>query len=318
MKRGKSINKQSGNNSVTLLKYNGGIGVGVAASEDDIIHDQQERDSLLRSIASAETALAVSAPSTRRILENLIEGAKGRVATLDTKIKDDQEAHAREQSTTVLLAQKEAALTTREQAEYSGFLKEDFFTKRDFGRLEHFYAGTWDRLSKEGKEEMSHRVWEGIRHDEYRFTDLPKDVREKEEDRIYSKLSDPAKVQDSMGRIRENDRADFVRAYDAGNRNEAGQVLNREGFRKNTALKTASVIQHQSPTVGNAANDDSLLAANRLPQSGAAIVKPTAADGASLANVKLNGVVLVDSNSAPSAAAIPDASGSRVNGRSPA
>ena len=78
---------------------------------------------------------------------------------------------------------KEAALNTKEKEQYSGFLKEDFFTKKDFGRLDDFYAHTWDRLSEGGKEQMSKRIWEGVRRNEYKFTDLPKDVQEKEESR---------------------------------------------------------------------------------------------------------------------------------------
>ncbi len=289
----------------------------MAASEYEIIRDQQERDNLQRSIASAETALPVSAPSTRRILENLIEGARGRIATLDTKIKDEHEAQVREQAAIALMAQKEAALTAREQAEYSGFLKEDFFTKRDFGRLEHFYVDAWDRLSEEGKDEMSHRFWEGIRHGEYKFSDAPKAVREKEEDLMYTELSNPSKKHESIERIPGSDRADFIRAYRSGNRDEAAKVLNRESFQKNAALETASGVKHQSPMAGNSANDELLLANDKSAQSEARPAGVPAANNLSFEDVKLKGVVLADSSSAPSAAAMPIASGPPVSGRSP-
>lgn len=307
-----------GNKSVTLLRYNEETGVGVAASEGDIIRDQQERDSLLKSIASAEAALAASAPSTRRVLERMIEGVKGRVATLEAKINDEREAQLREQATVAIKVQREAALSAGEHAEYSGFLKEDFFTKRDFGSLEHFYAGSWDRLSEDGKEEMSHRVWEGIRHDEYRFTDLPKNVQEKEEDFIYSKFSNPAKTHDSMEQIPTLDRADFMRAYNAGDREGASKVLNRESFSRNVALKIASIENHRSQSVGNPANDDLLLANDKAVKSGTAPVKDAAEDRPGFADVQLNGLVLIDSTLAPSSASIPNASDSRINGRSPA
>ncbi len=293
--------------------------MGVTTSETDIIRDQQERDSLHRSIASAESALADSAPGTRRVLENLIRGAQVRIATLDTKIKDEREAQVREQVAAVMLAQKEAALTAREQAEYSGFLKEDFFTKRDFGRLEHFYAGAWNRLSEEGKYEMSHRVWEGIRHNEYRFTDLPKDVREKEEDRIYSKLSDPAKLHNTMQQIPESDRADFVRAYDAGDREETGKVLNRESFRKNTAVRSPGV-KHETADDGKQV--DNRAAAENVSNSAGRDVSLSAASTASaqfrdlqIDTGKLKGVTLVDANSHPLAALLPAAPSAGVNMR---
>lgn len=288
----------------------------MAASEYEIIRDQQERDNLQRSIVSAETALAVSAPSTRRILENLIEGAQGRIATLDTKIKDEREAEVREQAAIALMAQKEAALTAREQAEYSGFLKEDFFTKRDFGRLEHFYAHAWDRLSEEGKDEMSHRVWEGIRHNEYRFDDLPKDVKEKEAHRLYDKITSPSKQQDSLAEISQSDRDEFVAAYRGAKRSEAYQILDRDCFRRNVAIETSKGIKHQTATEGKAADDQGVLADDKTS-------RPVVTKGSSaMANIKsvsekLKDLTLDDSPPTPAAASIPSAGASQVNARSP-
>jgi hypothetical protein len=283
-----------------------------------MIRDQQERDNLQRSIASAETALPVSAPSTRRILENLIEGARGRIATLDTKIKDEREAQVREQAAIALMAQKEAALSAREQAEYSGFLKEDFFTKGDFGRLEHFYAHAWDRLSEEGKDEMSHRFWEGIRHGEYKFSDAPKAVRDKEEDRVYAKLTTPQIEQDRIRQIPESDRADFIRAYKAGDREEAGRVLNRESFGKNVGLGKSAGIKPEASDEGKQVADQAVVENVKKPAAKDADTVAASAASAKFQDIQLDtvglkGVALVNATSPPSAASLPDASGSRGN-----
>ena len=126
--------------------------MGVTASEDDILRDQSERSGLQKAIADVETALPVSTPGTRRILENSLEGMKGRVTTLDKKIGDaihEREVQAREQAATIAAqAQKEARLNESEKQAYSGFLAKEFFTKQDFKSLDQFLSkilGPFDR-----------------------------------------------------------------------------------------------------------------------------------------------------------------------------
>jgi len=152
--------------------------------------DELEQVSLQKVISEVETALAVSTPGTRGVFENLLSNARGRLGTLEKKIKEtkeEKEAQAREEATTIAqLAENETSLSREEKKTYSGFLKEEYFTKKDFNRLEQFYAHTWDRLSEKGKNEMSHRVWEGIRRDEYIFSELPETVQGKEADRVYT------------------------------------------------------------------------------------------------------------------------------------
>ncbi len=244
---------------------------------------------------------------------------KGRLSTLDKKISEaieEREVQAREQAAIAIMAQKEAALTACEQAEYSAFLKEDFFTKRDFGRLEQFYAHAYDRLSEEGKDEMSHRVWEGVRHGEYRLSDLPKDVRDKEEDRVYAKFLDPSRSRDSLEHIPEKDRNDFILAYKAGDRKEAGDVLNRESFRRSVAPDDSNRAKHQMATAGKEADDHSVLAGDKpkatVPDAPSAMAKIKSA------SEKLMNLTLDDSPAAPSAASIPGTGASQVSGRSPA
>ena len=204
-------------------------------SDSESKRDEIENENLQRTISQVETVLAVSTPANRPLLETFLQNAKGRVAALEKKIKDSQkerEAEAREQASVAYLAQKETALSASEKETFSGFLDKSFFTKRDFGSLESFYVKTWDRLSERGKDEMSHRVWEGIRRDEYKFTDLPKIVQEKEMERAYSRLRGSAISSADESKIPANDREDFCRAYEAGKREEAAKILDRESFKK--------------------------------------------------------------------------------------
>ena len=213
--------------------------------------DEMERSNLQKVISEVETALTVSTPGTRPVLEVFLQNAKSRVAALDKKIKESQEQreiHEREQASVAYLAQKEAALSESERKTYSGFLEKPFFTKNDFGSLEQFYAHTWDRLSESGKDQMSHRVWEGIRHNEYTFTELPKVVQEKEIDRAYKRLTEP-QLSEDVSRIPVADRTDFVRAFENGRHDEASQVLDRRSFRENLFLGNASrSTEIESPT----------------------------------------------------------------------
>lgn len=65
-----------------------------------------------------------------------------------------------------ILAEKEQALNQSERAEYISFLRLPRFRKTDFAELERFYKKPYDKLSKQGKDEMSHRVWAGTRPDD--------------------------------------------------------------------------------------------------------------------------------------------------------
>ena len=53
-----------------------------------------------------------------------------------------------------------------ERADYIALLRHSRFTKADFAELERFYKKPYDKLSKQGKDEMSHRVWAGTRPDD--------------------------------------------------------------------------------------------------------------------------------------------------------
>jgi hypothetical protein len=204
--------------------------------DSEVKMDELEEGSLQKVISEVETALAVSTPGTRGILENLLSNAKGRLGTLEKKIKEtkaEKEARAREEVNSIArLAESETALSRKEKEIYSGFLKEEYFTERDFGGLEQFYGKTWDRLSESGKDEMSHRIWEGIRRDEFKFSELPRNVQAKEAERVYNTLSEPT-AEAEIRRIPIQDRSDFCHAFEDGDIVKSGEVLDRESFRQN-------------------------------------------------------------------------------------
>lgn len=65
-----------------------------------------------------------------------------------------------------ILAQKEHTLNQSERADYIDLLRHPRFTKADSAELDRFYKKPYDKLSEQGKDEMSQRVWAGTHPDE--------------------------------------------------------------------------------------------------------------------------------------------------------
>jgi hypothetical protein len=279
-------------------------------SDNESKLDELERDSLLKAISEVETAKSVSTPGTRSVFENFLQNAKGRVAALDKKIQESKAEHAaRKQAEVAIaaLAEKEAALSASEKQTYSGFLAKGFFTKNDFGALEKFYAQTWDRLSESGKDQMSHRIYEGIRRGEYKFTDLPKVVQEKEMERAYKRIRDSKIGSAEIEQIPATDREDFLRAYEAGKREEAAKILDRESFKNGMFLGAESKrVDHHNVEMGNEKAGQETGARIR---DGNASTKaaPQVSDDDDFSTVKKDGGKTAENFVEPSAANIPNA-----------
>lgn len=150
--------------------------------------------------------------------------------------KERREAEKYQNLVVGYLVQQEAHLSAAEQAQYGSFLEKPFFTRNDFEELDQFYGSAYDRLSERGKSELSFRVWEGIREGEYEFTDLPANVKEKEMERLFGMLSDPAQMPENLKQIPEKDRKLFQDAYQAGDHEKAAQLLNKESFKNNVSV----------------------------------------------------------------------------------
>jgi hypothetical protein len=285
----------------------------MAESDFDIRRDELERDNLQRAIAEVKATLVNAKAGTRGILQNFLENANGRIGALDKKIKESQErreSQAREQAAIVELAQKETALNARERETYSGFLKEDFFTKKDFGHLEQFYGSAWDRLSESGKDQMSHRIWEGVRRDEYKFSELPKTVREKEMERAYGRLHGSAIGAGVATEIPDKDRQDFSRAYEAGKKDEAAKVLERESFKKAMFPESAAKgVKSAAVEIGRENDAKTTVEKTAAGPAPASSAKQTATGGGKanldLSGVNLDGLKLAATDAPGSSADIP-------------
>ena len=276
--------------------------------------DRMELASLERTVSDAERMLLALPPGTRPLFSGFLHNAKARLGVLEKKIQDaerEQQEHARNEVALVVdAAQRETALNTKEKETYSGFLREDFFTKRDFARLEDFYAHTWDRLSEDGKDRMSHRIWEGVRRGEYKFGELPKAVREKETEHAYKRLTGSSIDLGSATRIPEKDRSDFIRAYESGDREGANEVLGRDSFKQSMFKGHESAARfHSSVDRGGEAGQASALAKLKATAASEKSVRtPEAAKRADLdlSAFGLDGVKMVDAASQGTSADIPN------------
>jgi hypothetical protein len=241
--------------------------------------DRIEQASLERVVADAERVLLAAPVGTRPFFHGFLDNARARLGTLQKKIEDGEKAEreaARNEMALVALANEENALSQKEKESFSGFLKKDFFTKSDFSKLEEFYAGTWDRRSERGKDEMSERVWEGIRRNEYTFSELPASVQEKEQSRVYAVLTKREKGLGRAGEIPQSDRTDFIQAYESGNRGEAGKILDRPSFRENMFRRAnSSAIEHSTVVSGKESQSKATFDQMRSePAAGQAPQKP--------------------------------------------
>ena len=268
--------------------------MGVAATDDEILRDEQERSNLLRAIADGEAAIVASPPSTRRVLENMVENGKKRIVILDKKIEEAKiERQAEEQAkvAAAALAAKETKLSAEERETYRGFLEKSCFTKKDFGKLDEFYQHSYDRLSDGGKDEMSKRFWEGVKRGEYKFGDAPSVVQQKESERAKNNLGLNELRPEQLRVMSSDEQRAFADAYNSGDHAEAKQVLAHTSIgRERSNLDAAKVDR---------ASEDK---------------HSSAITSIDLSSVDLKNVQLADATPATSAS-IPDVSGARVNGR---
>lgn len=210
--------------------------------------DEVERLSLEQSIARIETVIASEAASygssMTSMLVRFVENAKQRIGSLDQQNQSVAEEKRKQQEQDLTIAhmvERETALNQAEREQYGVFLAKEFFTKSDFGELESFYTNTWDRLTEGGKAQMSHRVWEGVRRDEYKFSELPEVVKEKEAESLRELLARSKRAPSDLDNILERDRDEFISAWDAGKKRESYEILDRPVFAENVAKSAEAV-----------------------------------------------------------------------------
>ena len=209
----------------------------------------EEIEKLIRSGANvAGTSLASLLETAQAQLDSTREEEQH--ATVG---KQEREQH--ERAAVAHMVEREHQLNASEKEQYGRFLEQDYFTKANFVELDSFYAHSWDKLSDEGKAQMSHRVWEGIRRDEYEFDELPENVRKKEAGRLYEQFTGKIQADGSLQNIPEQDKADFVREYKAENDRGVSEVLKREIFDENVSSRTGSAKEAESVSKENQPDD---------------------------------------------------------------
>lgn len=211
----------------------------MTVDKEKSVLDETEFRQLEGAVADVERLIAAGQGTPTLMIFR--DGAKQRLESLREEIATGDGKREKDTATAVAVAAavaREAALNAQEKQAYGGFLQKEFFTKRDFNSLDEFYSQSWDKLSEPGKTEMEHRVWEGIRKEEYKFSELPESVRERSADRVYKGLvaNDTNVVDDSN--IPEKDKQDFMRAFRSGNNREAHKLLDRDSFTNNVAVKS--------------------------------------------------------------------------------
>lgn len=210
------------------------------AKKDDVWKLAEAVERLERVVRAARAS--GGSPNTS-ILVSHLESLKDRMAVEESEIQTERETKKQlteRELALVFLVEQETALSLAEREQYGAFLSHEFFTKADFEDLAGFYANTWDRLSENGKAQMSHRVWEGVRQEQYQFSELPEEVKAKEAQRLYDLLSRRTPPAELLN-IPEMEREVFLRQWKAGNRSEAHEILNRPEFAGNVALSAKPV-----------------------------------------------------------------------------
>jgi hypothetical protein len=223
-------------------------------------NDQMESRKLQAAIADIENKLfngGASERSSTSMLVKMLNDAKNELNSVEENVKKHHDEEQRkvqaEVAAVVYLVSRETALNELEREQYGAFIARDFFTKADFNNLDEFYTHTWDRLTEGGKAEMSQRVWEGVRRDEYEFTDMPESVKQKEAMLLRDSLGAGDRPLGKLEQIPEQDRVDFIQACDSGNRKEAYKVLDRPSFAEHVS-RSPEVAASKAAVNDRAAN----------------------------------------------------------------
>ena len=241
-------------NSATIGCYTSGCMDGKLSGAEEA-----EYAGLLSMIARIERTLQFGSgdAGTTALLVKFVENARGRLDALEregrrTAEKEKEAAEANMQIAAAV--EREHRLSEQEKLEYSALLEHEHFTKAEFGKLEHFYSNSWDKLTDDGKDEMSQRVWGGVRQGEYEFTELPEVVKEKEAQQMELVLRYSKDSRTDIAAIPENDRSDFLQARDEGKAQKSYEILDRPSYAehafaresKGTPAKAAPVKAEQT------------------------------------------------------------------------
>ena len=195
------------------------------------ILDEAEYQRLQTAINDAERVFANHDTQTFPNLGSEIESKKARSQTLEHTVifgPDSSERRKAETATAFAIAAlvaQETNLSHQERLTYSEFLHQEHFTKANFEELDEFYQGPWERLSADGKREMSQRFWMGVEQGEYSFKEAPKSVRDKEADQLAHYTKHPEEAPEVIQRMSPQIKEEFLKAHESGNQAAVEEIL---------------------------------------------------------------------------------------------
>jgi hypothetical protein len=201
----------------------------------------EEYRNLKDTALAVEKLLADSPHAVNRVFANVLANIQKRIEVLEQEIKADEIKVRNEQAVAVAAAEKEAALNAGERGIFADLMQREYFTKKDMPHVNTIYEA-WDRLTDGGKDAMSHRLWEGIRHGEQKFSELVDKIKDTEIARIYRRLTDSAPDK-RLPEIPEQDRNDFIRAVEDGKNDDASRILDRQSFTNAVSVNKQREIQ---------------------------------------------------------------------------
>jgi len=216
--------------------------------------DEAEHQRLQNAISDAERILGGNPENSMSTIAVGMQPMKQRIDALEKDGvlgADHQERKKSDSATAVAIAAlvaQESRLSHSERQTYSDFLRQDYFTRDDFKKLDAFYAdsGAWDRLTDEGKKQMSERIWTGVEQGSHSFAELPNNIRKKETDQLADYIKNPEKAPDAVQRMSPEAKQEFIRTYDSGDQGAAQEVLNSEALFGSSQEKTQATSVRRS------------------------------------------------------------------------
>ena len=223
--------------------------------------DKAEYQRIEATVRATEQVVANNPHLRKDAAAAFLEPAKRRIEEMERTglgpHQEDKERRKQEGASIAIafMVMAETRLTSHEKSVYGSFLQSNYFTQYDFGKLEEFYAdgSAWDRLSENGKKQMSERFWAGIENGQYRFQEAPTKVREKEAEQLAFYFTNPDKAPDSVNRMNQQAKDAFIRAHQSGNKIAVYDILDRQDLFESAPMeKTQSASAYQELTANDA------------------------------------------------------------------
>jgi hypothetical protein len=147
--------------------------------------DKIEYEKLTELASKLETVLNRAGPAQSGVTA-LLTTALGRIENLQQEgvLNPEQDEKRKNQSIQEIaiaaIVARETRLSQDEKIAFTEFLEKDYFTKKDVKNIDSFYSSSWDKLTDQGKAQMSQRMDEGVRQGELEYHDFSPNTLKKE------------------------------------------------------------------------------------------------------------------------------------------